>query len=816
MMKRALRATTAFALLADVATAQTCYTQTAVHLDSGVMLGPVNAAFNASGSWTTSSTSIPVASTPAGCAPGELVFDTTRALGLVGNANKIGYVAQGGCGASAITLTTTAAAGSAKTATPWDSLVLSGPVASADSCQFIFSGWLRAAGAGSGSAENLYNNDFVSAGQTYPGASSEQERGIDLVVDTSGLRTNMGDSLSTSTGHFQSYAVYASTLASAMQYGQWNHFLWTANVCTGGTYTQLYINGSPVPLTGPGGASPALVAGNQVSTTIDSATLTAGATTTVPVNSCTGVNAGMSVTDTTLPTPALIGHVSSCTGAGPYTLTLSAASLANSSGGSNDALQFNGGINFSDMAGGFWLDMPSGGAGLAAVEWADVQLWTGMDLICTHGTYQGTCDAAHGGGSRPGSTIPAADLALFGHYANGVWLPVNPSVAQAASPSGLGGGNKGLNGLLAFFTDTGAPATFMTNSSPAKSATNYSQVTLQNYGFTPQPVTSAASSVTPTDLGGQPQHVPGFKWDCANSPVPPAATLPILTCGNRISAGDVLVAVTVGTWTANPGSPQTCVSPQPTGAAGSFNNWNASGGSYNSASGYYETVCGWYYTANATDAALTIPQAITGGSYTAGSATIHYTGSSTYTVGEYVYVFTSSLGVLNNNAFRVTSSGSGTITVACASCTGTGASLAAQGTIALGGFASTMSSTPGRGSSTAIIDYTNVNAVDSNSLASGPLATYAAISVAAPGFTPLANDTALGVFTQWQSGGVPYSCPSGWALRNSNMMSSTNSPSILFCDKAVVSGTATGSVTATMGTSSQGGTGGLIGFTPNP
>jgi hypothetical protein len=408
------------------------YVQQAVHLDQGVIVGPVNnPGFQATGSWTTSNNAIPVASTPSGCLPGELVYELTQQIGFA----RIGYVAANGCGATSITLAANAlhAGGSG------DYLMLSGPIAAADSCQFTFSGWLRVAPLPS-SYETIYNDDVFSGGQTAPGGySSEQEMGIDMVVDNNGFRRNIADY--TGTHNFSAYVnTNNASIASKLIGGQWNHILWTVNACTSTIKETTYIDGAQ--LDSYSQANTLSIYGIPQSATA-SGSWAAGATTiTLGGSYCpTGIT-NWSVTDSTYSPAVFVGRVSSCS-SGRITLSAGALYPSSASGtGTSDSLQFNGGVNFADMAGGFWLNMPSNGDTFNSVDWADVALWAGVDLICSHTPYNGTCPLGSG------TTISASDLAMFGENVNGVWTPVSLSTALST----LGGGNNGVNGLLAYYT----------------------------------------------------------------------------------------------------------------------------------------------------------------------------------------------------------------------------------------------------------------------------------------------------------------------------------------------------------------------------
>lgn len=382
---------------------------------------------------------------------------------------------------------------------------------------------------------------------------------------------------------------FLSTVVSPayFNFGQWNHILWSANLC-GPAHEQLYVNGvsdSPSAFDPTDG----LTNGAAFSTNAKSSSWTTSDAT-IALNTCPpdgGVN--MSVTDTTLSPPRIVGHVSSCA-SGLLTLTSSALWASSTA---NDSLEFNAGINFSNMAGGFWLNLGSLGANNPFTDWADVALWTGTDLVCQHGPWSAGC-------SLGGTSISADDLALFGYSQSGQWLPKDLAAPNGAIAT-LGGGNKGLNGLVVYLT--GDATTFPSNSLPAVSATPVSAQGF--YGETVQSLTSSASLVTPSNLGGQPSHVPGIKWVCS-TPLPNDSTFSLSTCGQDVAPGDTLIALYSGTWTYDPGStpPPSCTQ-APSGAGGAFLSWNGAGGAYTNVVTDYQLNCAYYYQATSGDISAT-------------------------------------------------------------------------------------------------------------------------------------------------------------------------------------------------------------------
>jgi hypothetical protein len=782
------------------------YVQQAVHLDQGVIVGPINnLGFQASGPWTTSNNAVPVAGPPSSCHPGELVYDLSQAT--AGKA-RVGYVSS--CGSTSITLTGNAL----HSGSSGDYLMLSGPIAAADSCQFTFSGWVRVPTLPT-FYETMYSNDLISAGQTSSGGS-ENEMGIDLIIDNNGLRINAADYTGSHTirDFFTSDA--NSQISAKLIGGQWNHILWSVNACSSTAKRTLYING--VQYASNSGVNPLSVYGVAQSTTASGSWAQNATTIALSGGSCPSGIAGWSVTDATYSPARYVGRVTSCSSG---TVTLTGGALYASSG-SSDSLQFNGGVNFSDMAGGFWLNQPSYENGMAVADWADVALWTGADLVCSHAPYNGSCPLGSG------TTISASDLALFGMSVNGVWTPV--SLNNAIST--LGGGNNGINRLVAYFT--GDSSTFASNTSPAVSATPISTVSTQRASTgVPQSLTSSASLVTASNEGGQPEHVPGYKWGCVYSFLPGPFALP--TCGNAIAAGDILIGVTLAEWTSNQTS--TACTP-PTGAAGTFSTWNGAGGTYQNSGGFYQLVCAYYYTANATDARKTAAIPITtngtnGGSYGSGSATFYYSSSAPlFRSGDLINVLSSSVYGLNNHTYALTVTASGNsgsynyVTVNCnglSACNSTGTLTANTGSVMWSGFGggSISATQPNLREMFMLVDYANSSGVDTTTTPSGLTNYVSTTSVPiSSGLTTQnsssSNDLLLAIFTQTKGGYPTYTCPSGWTPRV-NLQYSISFPMPLVCDKSVAPNTSitASSVAATMGTKAMSASGGLIAFKPN-
>jgi hypothetical protein len=61
-------------------------------------------------------------------------------------------------------------------------------------------------------------------------------------------------------------------------------------------------------------------------------------------------------------------------------------------------------------------------------------------------------------------------------------------------------------------------------------------------------LTSSASYVSPSNIGGQPPHVPGRMWDCSIYYGASASIPNLQTCGNAIQPGDLLIAVFSAKW----------------------------------------------------------------------------------------------------------------------------------------------------------------------------------------------------------------------------------------------------------------------------
>lgn len=775
-----------------VATSSTgTYTQKGVTLDYGAVVGTNNTIQQANAAITAGGNVTLKGNCPANVLPGMAVIDLSLAPtgGSYYNNYLLGFVAT--CSGTSLTLTHPGGSGSNHAGQgTTDSLAITGPIASGANCQFVFSGWWRGdMWSNVGTYTTNFNRDMF-GGWFSPGTASSEQLFLNLVPDVNGLRINYSDSsvVAASSNNHNVNAVisYPFNLPAQISSGMWHHILWSANTCATNTqYNRFYVDGvdrtpSAQPLAN------TFNSGARVSTSANGTWTTATTAITLTTGGCTGVNAGMSVTDKTYAPPKLIGYVSTCSGTA---LTLAANALVVNSG-STDALDFNSGINFSQMA-GLALGAPATGDDRGTESWADVFLWTNTDLVCQHGQWASGCSI--------GGNISAADLAMFGQTLNGAWVPKDP-YAVGGPVATLGSGNQGYDGLLLALS--GSASAFTANNPKAAAATPITLMGIANAGL--HDLTSSASNVTSTNRSGAASHVATYKWtQVTNSGT--AAAYNFHTDLYDVAVGDMLVGVYSAVYSAS--AAPTC-SAAPSGAGGA---WTLRQNTVFTNAGGSQIVCVYTYVAVSGDTTQVIGQD-NGTTITSGVTTTITVASGTCTG------VTTGMTVWDRNATALlgtVNTCSGTTLTLNAASLANGSTTTDQlsfNTVYVGGATSVA---PTRGSLSLLMNYGNVSSYDT---ASSAFSTWTGTTnMSATSMTPTGNDTLVAIYATYSPAHPNYVCQNGWVPRTDQgyINAPSTGPELLICESQGAAGISTGLVTATEITSGQTSTGAIVGLQPN-
>ncbi|HXZ17876.1 MAG TPA: hypothetical protein VEH77_18275 [Roseiarcus sp.] len=491
---------------------------------------------------------ISVASMPSSCQTGAMIYGLDG-IGSFLNADGPLEGVVNDCGTavtnkiavfSAFTANRPAPSGADSNTTP--NLLMSGPVASSDNCRFIYSMWWRGTGAPASSQayETSYASDIVSGGTggpiTNPTGRSEQQRGLDLVFDNANgtsLRINYADSSvvpSSNNNHN-----VEETLTSPLKwinYGAWNHFLWSANTCETNTqYTQMAINGVPVNWSEPR-HNTFNSAGVNFSNPGSGFMLAGG-----PGGDG---SAQVSLADVYL----WVGHDIVCNNS-PTTCSGGAAGATLLSTDINNFGQ-QANVQTATLA----TSVNSGGS--VSVSSCPVNAVSGQEVLDTTNSIflgiakscsSGTVTMLSGLGAVNADANTGATVTFFN------WVPNAPSVAVAAYGTPLVGCTGAAANFVSNCNANGSPATGL-------QAVNFWQYNCAGVsapcstagdGFALTDLTSSASLVSASNHGGQPAHAPGYKWGCMLN-TGGVSTISFSTCGDDIAVGDMLILVFSGKW----------------------------------------------------------------------------------------------------------------------------------------------------------------------------------------------------------------------------------------------------------------------------